>query len=265
MIPVPADVINHEITMELRLTQFRHFHIWLLCLLIHLEVSAQTRNNDVIHKRDGTKVEARILLVDQQTIQYKKISDPNGPTFHILKSDVAKVDYGNGESETFPGVDSRGGVADDNNVILYSPYPWTQRNFTDDLSIWRPRQLTSGYKFYQGKEKSAKTLGLTFAAMGGATTIVGILMAANNKPKEYYGYYHNNQNRDIGNLLIIAGLSTGIIVGVISAVTYGKYHRRALLVKDELGKRNIPLSGVRVLPHYDFQTKNAGLSLRFSF
>jgi hypothetical protein len=234
-------------------------------LLICTTSYGQTRKNDSILKKDGTKIEATILLVDQQTIQYKKVSDPNGPTFHILKSDVSKVVYGNGESETFPSFDNRARVADGDNVILYAPYPWTQRDFTDDLSIWRPRDLKSGYNFYQGKARSSKNIGLTFAALGSAATIAGIIMVTNNRSKDMYGYYYNNQNREIGTFLIVAGLGSGIIVGVISAVTTGKYRRRAALVKDELEKRNIPLSGISVQPHYDFRTRNTGLSLRLSF
>jgi hypothetical protein len=263
--PTSPDLRFREKTMNLTLTHLRTLQVLLLCFLFHLEINAQTRNNDVIHKQDGTKVAATILLVDQQTIQYKKVNDPNGPTFHILKSDVSKIDYGNGESETFTVVDSRFQVTGSDNVIIYSPYPWTQRDFTDDLSVWRPRDLVSGYKFYQGKAKSSKTIGLTFAALGSAATIVGIVMVSNNRAKDNYGYYYNSQNREIGSALIVAGLCSGIIVGVISAITSGKYRHRAALVKDELQKRNIALSNINVLPHYDFQSGNTGLSLRLSF
>ena len=56
---------------------------------------------DVVVKKDGSTILAKVLEVNQDNIKYKKFSNQNGPTYTINLSDVMSVNYENGEKETF--------------------------------------------------------------------------------------------------------------------------------------------------------------------
>ena len=65
--------------------------------LVALNVAAQ----DIVVKKDGSTILAKVLEVNQDNIKYKKFSNPNGPTYTIGLSDVMAVNYENGEKDTF--------------------------------------------------------------------------------------------------------------------------------------------------------------------
>ena len=65
--------------------------------LAALNVAAQ----DVVVKKDGSTILAKVLEVNQGNIKYKKFSNQNGPTYTINLSDVMSVNYENGEKESF--------------------------------------------------------------------------------------------------------------------------------------------------------------------
>ena len=60
-------------------------------------VSAQ----DMITKKDGTDIEAKVLEVTQDEVKYVKVSNPDGPTYLLNKKDVLLIRYENGEKEIF--------------------------------------------------------------------------------------------------------------------------------------------------------------------
>lgn len=65
--------------------------------LAALNVAAQ----DVVVKKDGSTILAKVLEVNQDNIKYKKYSNRKGPTYTIRISDVMTINYENGEKDTF--------------------------------------------------------------------------------------------------------------------------------------------------------------------
>lgn len=59
---------------------------------------------DIITKRNGEDVEAKIVEVNQNDLRYKKANNPDGPTYTIAKKDVLLVRYQNGTNEIFDDV-----------------------------------------------------------------------------------------------------------------------------------------------------------------
>jgi hypothetical protein len=57
-------------------------------------------SQDIIYKTDGSKEEAKIILVGEREIQYKKFSNQDGPVYAVPKSDILLITYENGEYET---------------------------------------------------------------------------------------------------------------------------------------------------------------------
>ena len=56
---------------------------------------------DIITKKDGTDIQAKILEVTPGEVKYKKFNNPDGPVFTMLKSEILLVRYENGENEVF--------------------------------------------------------------------------------------------------------------------------------------------------------------------
>ena len=74
----------------------------LLCLL-SLATWAQTRKPDLIHKKDKSVIEAIIVEIDDEQVQYRKFSSPTGPIFGIKRSELSKIIYSNGDTEMMSG------------------------------------------------------------------------------------------------------------------------------------------------------------------
>ena len=58
-------------------------------------------SQDKIIKKDGETVEVKIELIDQITIKYKNFNNLSGPDYIIDKSEVQRIEYENGSTETF--------------------------------------------------------------------------------------------------------------------------------------------------------------------
>ena len=56
---------------------------------------------DIITKKDGTDIKAKVTEVSQSQISYKKYSNLNGPLYTISTSDILMITYENGEREMF--------------------------------------------------------------------------------------------------------------------------------------------------------------------
>ena len=67
-----------------------------LSLIISLSFS-----QDVIYKRDNTKVEAKIIEINPTQIKYKMFDYPDGPLYIINKSEVIKIQYPNGQVDIY--------------------------------------------------------------------------------------------------------------------------------------------------------------------
>lgn len=69
----------------------------LLLIALYCSISVFAANFDVIIKTNSEKIEAFIQEVGENELRYKKVSNPNGPTFVISLSQVASILYSNGE------------------------------------------------------------------------------------------------------------------------------------------------------------------------
>ena len=58
---------------------------------------------DVIITHDAEKINAIVTEVSETEVKYKKVDNPNGPTFVIATSKIASIMYQNGEVQTFKG------------------------------------------------------------------------------------------------------------------------------------------------------------------
>ena len=75
----------------------RFFIILLATLAAGLSMSAQ----DVITKRDGTDIAAKVLEINPSDVKYKKAENPEGPTYTMARSEILLICYENGQREVF--------------------------------------------------------------------------------------------------------------------------------------------------------------------
>lgn len=70
-------------------------------IILFLFIPAKLICQDVIVKKDSTKIISKLLEVNPQEIKYNRIDIPSGPIYMISKNDVAYVIYSNGIKESF--------------------------------------------------------------------------------------------------------------------------------------------------------------------
>ncbi|MDE5787062.1 MAG: hypothetical protein K2H79_00735, partial [Bacteroidaceae bacterium] len=73
----------------------------LLSLLVMLTMSISIYAQDVIVKKDGTTIMAKVLTVSTTVVEYKKWSNQDGPTYAIETKELLSINYANGEKEVF--------------------------------------------------------------------------------------------------------------------------------------------------------------------
>ena len=59
---------------------------------------------DLIVKKDGTVIQAKVTKIGTSEVEYKKWSNQDGPQYSIAISDILAINYKNGEKETFDNV-----------------------------------------------------------------------------------------------------------------------------------------------------------------
>jgi hypothetical protein len=67
---------------------------------------------DVIIKKSGEDIQAKVLEVSQTEVMYKEFANQNGPTLTMLKSDVLMVRYENGTKDIFNNNGKKMGLCD---------------------------------------------------------------------------------------------------------------------------------------------------------
>ena len=59
---------------------------------------------DLIVKKDGSVIQAKVTKIGTSEVEYKKWSNQDGPQYSIAISDILAINYKNGEKETFDNV-----------------------------------------------------------------------------------------------------------------------------------------------------------------
>ncbi len=72
---------------------------------------------DKIYLKSEENIEAKILEINIDEVRYRKVSNPDGPIFTILKSDIHMILYENGESEIFKEEETPSTTVSTTNII----------------------------------------------------------------------------------------------------------------------------------------------------
>ena len=93
-----------------------------LFVLAFLTTAITLSGQDIITKKDGTDIQARILEITTSEVKYKKFSNIDGPIFTLPKSEILIVRYENGENEVFSENNKPVTLNTDNEVVLGMRY-----------------------------------------------------------------------------------------------------------------------------------------------
>ncbi|GHV35311.1 hypothetical protein FACS1894180_7240 [Bacteroidia bacterium] len=68
---------------------------------VQSHTDTQTAKSDVITKKNGDQINAKVLEIGNDEVKYKKFGNENGPTYTISKSEIFTIKYANGSKDVF--------------------------------------------------------------------------------------------------------------------------------------------------------------------
>ena len=89
-----------------------------LCTILVCNVLAK----DVIITRDSERIDAIVTEISESEVKYKKLDNPNGPTFVLSTSKIASIMYENGDVQTFKQ-ESQQVAQNNSDVQIYNTEP----------------------------------------------------------------------------------------------------------------------------------------------
>ena len=82
--------------------------IKLIALVAMCMVGSYASAQDLIVKKDGSVIQAKVTKIGTSEVEYKKWSNQDGPQYSIAVADILAINYQNGEKETFENVSASG-------------------------------------------------------------------------------------------------------------------------------------------------------------
>lgn len=130
-------------------------------------------SQDVILKKDNTTILSKVIEITNAEIKYKKWSNQDGPTYSISRSDVTRINFQNGDVESFTS------------KVMSTPTP--QQNVTTYPSVQTPPMQT---QTEPEKTQSPYARGrVQFSLNGGIAIPMGDFgVTDNNKPSAAFSF-----------------------------------------------------------------------------
>lgn len=176
----------------------------LFLLFVSLFLVQTIYAQDIITKKDGVDIKAKVLEVGLSQITYKKFTNLEGPIYTISISDILMITYANGEREVYNVAGNTKQEADQSKIrMTYNS--WSGRvsmgdvYVTDDLAI---KYLSpQDYDLY--KRGKSLSIGGTIVGCAGAVPLgIGLGFMAAGEP---------------ANIGLLAGGGAAVVVGVVIA------------------------------------------------
>lgn len=188
----------------------KRFFTLIVCLLYGCILSAQ----DIITKKDGTDIQAKVTEVGESQISYKKFSNLNGPVYTINISDIIMITYENGEREMY-NIEKNSSLPQ--GVMTYNS--WSGKVSVGGVTVENEmldRFFTpEDYQLFK-KGKSVSTVGSVLACVGAVPFGYSI------------GYMGAAGETDETNLAMLIGGGVVMIAGIIVGSTGERKMKKAM-------------------------------------
>jgi hypothetical protein len=109
-----------------------------LVLTFLVSICSQTFAQDILYKKDNTKIEAKILEITPTTIKYNLFNYQEGPLITIDKKEVAMIIYQNGTREIIKSDEP----INNGNVIIYREENKNNLKIKDSLRVAEWNEIT---------------------------------------------------------------------------------------------------------------------------
>ncbi len=128
-------------------------------------ISTFSYSQDVLTKKSGEDIQAKVLEVTSSEIKYKKLDNLNGPTFTILKSDILMIRYENGTKD------------------LFTDTKKVETTIPTDRDLFREGQSDAS-KYYKGYKAAGTTVMATSLLLSPLVGLIPAAICATTDPKE---------------------------------------------------------------------------------
>jgi hypothetical protein len=216
----------------------------------------------VIVTRDAKKISAKVMEVNPGDVKYKNFDNPDGPTYTLLKSQIASILYQNGTVETFEAETEKPMTQPAMTQPSATSTPVTTPAATQNMGATRP-YLQSGnilaqmqrdnsilYQQYQSAGRTKRT-GSFLLISGGIVMVGGLIAVGAGEVDNVIG---------IGAAATVAGgicMTAGIPITIIGSARKG----RAL----QAYERSIYGEVRPDTPYFQFNLHGNGLGLAYVF
>jgi len=136
-----------------------------ITLLSLIMISTFSYSQDVLTKKSGEDIQAKVLEVTSSEIKYKKFDNLNGPTFTILKSDILMIRYENGTKD------------------LFTDTKKVETTIPTDRDLFREGQSDAS-KYYKGYKAAGTTVMATSLLLSPLVGLIPAAICATTDPKE---------------------------------------------------------------------------------
>ena len=168
--------------------------------------------DDIIYLNNGDEVKSKIIKISSNTIEYKKTSNIEGPTYELSKDEVVMIIYENGEKDMFI---KKRTTQLSNDTIINSPMNFGVIEYDGEkLLSYNGDKITSEryielakancYKAYEqyNRGQKLKKAGAICLGAGVGLTLCGIITHS-------AGIVNNNSEATIvGGLFLLTGLTS---------------------------------------------------------
>lgn len=144
-----------------------------ICFVMQLQLNAQ----DVITKKNGTGIQAKVLEITTAEVKYKRFDNPSGPLYILPVADILTIRYENGTTDSF---NQRPAVA----AMAASSVTTTTDSAAQPIGDLRVRGEQDAQEYYVGKNSGS---GWTAFFTVLTTPLIGLIPAsacASTEPQE---------------------------------------------------------------------------------
>ena len=213
---------------------------------------------DVILKKDGSEIKAKVFEVDDYQIKYKAFDFQDGPTRIINISEVFMITFENGKKEVFDKQASTPTTSEKSNNTLFpdlkSEFTRIGSNDGEMLEFFRKNNFTEHYNSFnaackqRNKGKVLLSVGIVLTAGGIVSYTVGLIN------EDYFLAI-------AGVTFIVAG--EGLMIASIPISASAGARKRA--IKNNFARENFGMDKYSYQSTLDFglTTKGVGLTLNF--
>jgi len=218
---------------------------------------------DVILKRDGLDIKAKVLEITDQQVKYKDYDFQDGPIRNINISDVFMITYENGQKEVFNHQPS----APTNQGRDYSAPPQSdlQKEFyrigSDDEEMLRYFKKNNFSNYYEDFQSACRMRNVGKGLLG-----AGIGLASGGFALMIAGFVVGDS--DVSPWLIISGysaMSAGEVLVIASIPVSAVAGGRKRAIKNNFAREQFGYYGVHQQPKLNFGLTTTGIGLTLNF